>query len=463
MTPLLFDNKDTNKIVHFIGIGGIGVSSLAQWFLAQNWAVSGSDLKSTGITQELKKQGVNVKIGHKRSNLLPKTSLVVYSAAIPAKNPELLRAKELGLEILTYSQALGSLTEKYTTLAITGTHGKSTTTAMVAHILAKAGFDPTVILGSKFLIKNKKETAVGNFQFGQSRFLIIEADEYRDQFLNYSPWAGIITNLELDHLDYFKNLKQTQNSFLKFARLFDPAGFIVLNKDNPSLVQMAAKIKIPVVWFSSRQKNQLKKLSRVLKIPGKHNLMNALASWRLAENLGIKEKDILSALGDFPGIWRRLEYKAQKSVKIDRRLIKIKIFDDYAHHPTETKASLQGLREKFPDDYLICVFQPHQAKRLAGLFDEFKIAFSDANSLFLLDIYQVAGRDKVSQNITSKTLAAEIKRTQKRPTVFYLPYPQKLTAQIKKHLTEIKDIKKVVVVMMGAGDVYTYTDFLLSL
>lgn len=462
MTPLLSHKKQ----VHFIGIGGIGVSSLAQWFLAQNWAVSGSDLKGSKITQELQKKGVKVKIGHKVSNLSPKTALVIHSAAIPADNPELRKAKELGKEILTYSQALGRLTEKYVTLAVAGTHGKSTTTAMTAAILIKAGFDPTVILGSKFLMPDLGTTTIGNFRYGRSDFLVIEADEYRDQFLNYSPWAGIITNIELDHLDYFKNLTQAKNSFLKFSERFDPRGFIVLNKDNPVLRQIAPKIKLPIIWFSSRQKERLKKLSRIIKVPGRHNLMNALAAWSLAENMGIAEKDILSCLADFPGIWRRLEYKAEKTVVLGRQSVKVKIFDDYAHHPTEIKASLQGLAEKFPNHYLICVFQPHQVKRLIGLFDEFKTAFSGADSLILLDIYTVAGRDEVSQNITSADLAAEIAKLKNGPMVSYLPRPERLIENIKEHLILAKKNKKnidaAVVVMMGAGNIADYTPFLLK-
>lgn len=465
---LKLKKSESYKAVHFVGIGGIGMSSLAFWFLAQNWAVSGSDSEDSQILKELTKKGAKVKIGHKSSNIPQSVSLLIYSAAIPAKNPEIKEAKSRNMEILSYAEALGRVMNDYKTITVSGAHGKSTTTAMVAKILEEAGYDPTLIIGGKI--------DGLNFRLGKSDYLVVEADEYAGSFWNYHPWAAIVTNIDLEHLDFYKNLEDIKKSFVKFLNQVDKDGFIVLNKDSENLVSIFPSLKnIHIVWYSIKDKRS-KKLKEILKVPGKHNISNALAGLTLAENLGVLEKTALKALSEFTGIWRRLEYRGMSKSGF-------KIFDDYAHHPTEIKASLQALKEKFPNSNLICVFQPHQAKRLEALFNEFSKAFTGSDHLILLDVYQVAGREEVSQNITSEDLAQAVANQNKVKDVSYLPDcpdpSRRSPASPKTHrgefaeadiaeileitLEDLKEAKKDnVAVLMGAGDIFNLTDKLLS-
>lgn len=443
-----FKKTDSYKAVHFVGIGGIGMSSLASWFLAQNWAVSGSDIQDSQILKNLAKKGAKVKIGHKSSNIPVNASLLIHSAAILNQNPEIKEAKARNMEILTYAEALGRVMNDYKTIAVAGAHGKSTTTAMVAKILIEAGFDPTLILGSKI--------DGSNFRFGKSDYLIVEADEYDGSFWNYHPWAALVTNIDLEHLDFYKDLGAIKKSFIKFLNQVDKDGFIVLNKDNENLVSILPSLKnTHVAWYSLKDKRR-KTIKDLLKVPGKHNLSNALGATTLALNLGIDEKTIFKALSEFKGIWRRLEYRGETKSGF-------KVFDDYAHHPTEIKASLQALKEKFPDSNLVCVFQPHQAKRLEALFKDFAKAFNQADHLILLDVYQVVGREETSQNVTSEDLAMAVANNNKIKDTSYLPDSPERAEILKITLEEIKEAKKNnVVVMMGAGDIFTLTDKLLK-
>lgn len=445
---LKLKKSESYKTVHFTGIGGIGMSSLTSWFLAQNWAVSGSDTQDSQILKELTKKGAKIKIGHKSSNIPLDASLLVRSAAVPMKNPEIKEAKARNMEILTYAEALGRVVMDYKTIAIAGAHGKSTTTAMVAKILEEAGFDPTLILGSKI--------DGSNFRSGKSDYLIVEADEYDGSFWNYHPWAALVTNIDLEHLDFYKDLGDIKKSFIKFLNQVDKDGFIILNKDNENLVSILTSLKnTHVAWYSTKDK-RAKKIKELLKVPGKHNLSNALGATTLALNLGIDEKVIFKALSEFTGIWRRLEYREETKSGF-------KVFDDYAHHPTEIKASLQALKEKFPNSNLVCVFQPHQTKRLEALFKEFSKAFNNADHLILLDVYQVAGREEASQNINSEDLAAAVANQNKVKDVSYLPDGPDRAAILAVTLEELKEAKKDnVVVMMGAGDIFNLTDKLLK-
>ncbi|MCP6719777.1 MAG: UDP-N-acetylmuramate--L-alanine ligase [Patescibacteria group bacterium] len=457
--------KRQNK-VHFIGIGGIGMSALARWFLAQNWAVSGSDLCSSVITQDLKKEGVKVKIGHKKANLpvvdrhSPETTLVIYSQAVLPINPEFKEAKRRGVRTLSYPQALSDVSQEYKTIAVAGTHGKSTTTSLLSLILVKAGFDPTVIVGTK--LRQFSPPAGGkNFRFGRSEYLVIEADEWKASFLNYSPAFAIITNVDREHLDYYKNFSNVKKAFLRFIRNIRPGGVLVLNKDNKNLYSLKSRVqiickrhKVRVVWYYLTP-NVSKKIKKVLKVPGTHNVSNALAAYTLARVLGISERVILQALGGYRGAWRRMELRGK--LQIANRKSQIPVYDDYAHHPTEIKASLQGFREKFPKKKIICVFQPHQAHRLKNLFKEFTTAFQEVDYLILLPIYQVAGRDKVHKGYTSKDLAEKIKK--RKLDVSYLPSPTRLRAEI---LNPKFEIRNSVIVMMGAGDIVEYTDLLVK-
>ncbi len=290
--------------VHFIGIGGIGMSSLARWFLAQNWLVTGSDAAKGVITQELAKDDIKVKIGHKKANLPKNADLVVMTSAIPSDNPELLAAEALGIKAVRYSEALGNLTRQYKTIAIAGSHGKSSTTAIVASILIKAGMDPTVVIGTKVDLPRRGETKTGgwNFRAGKSEWLVIEADEYKGAFWNYKPYAAIVTNVDLEHVDFYKNLSAVKNSFLKFLNSVSKEGYMVLNGDNENLVSIIPRVKQGnIIVFSAGDKKLIERIKKIIKVPGTHNVMNALAAWRLASALGIKDEVIEKAVAGYKG------------------------------------------------------------------------------------------------------------------------------------------------------------------
>ncbi len=478
------------------------MSALARWFLAQKWAISGSDITFSPLLQELKKEGVKVKIGHKKANITSKIALVVYNQAIPASNPELKEAWRRGIPTLTYPEALGHLSRFYKTIAIAGAHGKSTITALLSLILVKAGFDPTVILGTLL-----KEFGNKNFRAGKSDYLVIEADEWKASFLNYSPLYAILTNIDKEHLDFYKNFSNVKKTFLKFINNIgtspirrgstssiltltlkegesrkienNPNSVLVANRDDKNLWALKSKIQkiakrnnCQVIWYSTTtamrphscrvapHRSLVSKIKKVLKIPGHHNVSNALAAYTLARALGVKEKIILQALGQYRGAWRRMEFRG----KLEIGNSKLEIFDDYAHHPTEIKVTFQAFKEKFPRRKIICVFQPHQAHRTKNLFKEFISAFDLADYLILLPIYQVAGRDKPHKGYTSADLAKKIEiRNSKlgiRNSVFYLPSPKKLPVVIRSLVTTCH--LPVVIVMMGAGDIVNYTDLLLK-
>ncbi len=295
---------------------------------------------------------------------------------------------------------------------------------------------------------------------GSSKYLVIEADEYKNSFLNYTLDVALITNIDRDHLDYFKNIQNIRIAFEKFARNIRPNGTIILNKDNKYLLALGKKVDgQKTSWFSLGDVKRVKQLQKVLRIPGKHNIANALGAYGIARTLGIPEATILQAIAKYEGTWRRMEYKGK--LKSAGRQLTTHIYDDYAHHPTEVKASLEGFREKFPNAKLICVYQPHQLQRLKLLFREFTTAFDATDILILLDVYEVSGReDKLSHNISAAKLAETISHRRSSPRTIYLPSSRNLLKTLNR---EVKNCNpEVVIVMMGAGDIIDITETLLQ-
>jgi len=444
------------KKIHFIGIGGIGTSALAQYYLKKGARVYGSDLVSSEITEMLKKKGVKVFIGHKKEHIKRGLDLVIYSPAVRNDNPELNQAKKLGIKCLSYPQALGELTKKYFTIAVCGTHGKSTTTAMAALILIKAGFNPTVILGTKL-----KEFGDSNFRMGgkpkiindqlsmiNNQFLVIEADEWSASFLNYWPRIIVLTNIEKEHLDYYKNLRNLLKAFREFIGHLPENGVLVANGDDKNTKKLKIKnekLKIKIQNFSLRQK-ETKKLKKILKVPGKHNLYNALAALTCARVLGISDKISYQTLGEYKGAWRRME---EQKIKLGKR--KVLLISDYGHHPTEIRATIQAIREKYPKEKIWLVFQPHQYQRTFYLFNDFVSVLSQikVEKLILLPIYKVAGREikKIKQKTSSQKLT-EIINKKNPQKAFYIPDLKKT----KEYL--LKNFDGDIIIVMGAGDVY---------
>jgi len=452
--------KPPKLSAHFIGIGGIGMSALARWFIAQNWSVTGSDIANSQIIQELKKEGVKVKIGHKSGNLSPKTTMVVYNSAILDSNPELTTARRYGLRPLSYAQTIGCLTDAYRTIAIAGSHGKSTTTALTGLTLVRAKFDPNVIVGTKL-----KEFDGKNFRLGQSKWLVLEADEWKGAFWHYSPEIIIVTNIDREHLDFYKNLKNVEKSFLRFLARTRSGGTLILNRDDKNLYslegsikKLSQKLRLKVYWYSLKDK-EAKNVRAILQISGEHNVSNAMAVTTLAiKILKIPLNTVLGALKSYQGAWRRMEFKG----KFKLNKIEIDVYDDYAHHPTEIKATLAAFKLKFPKRPLICIFEPHQSKRLQALFKDFSEAFRAADVTILLPAYEVAGRDTKYFSYTSEKLVKIIQKKYPHKSTFYLKDPKQIAKFLKSKLSQSKDAKPPVLVMMGAGTIVNYTPFLLK-
>lgn len=439
------------RSIYFIGIGGIGLSALARYFLSKGWQVAGSDLSDSPIIRDLVEEGAVIHIGHSANNLKHlKNAVVIYSQAVKPSNPEMKQALKMGLECRSYPQAVGELTKQFKTIAIAGAHGKSTTTAMLALILVEAGLDPTVIVGTKL-----KEFGNSNFRSGKGKYLVLEADEYGGAFWNYFPFISGITNIDREHLDFYKNFDGVKRSFCRFLANHKAGSKIIFNDFNKALGVVVSKAgffkHFPISSISVKTKNKIKQL---LKISGKHNQLNALVAYSVAEELGIAKKIILRSIGKFNGVWRRMEYKGNLKMQgIKQRVL---LFDDYAHHPNEIKATLQGLKEKYPRNKLVCVFQPHQAKRLKALFKDFTRAFSAADKIILFPIYKVAGRENsIEARYDAKSLAHHIKGS------IYLKDPKR--GLNKAILGVIKDYKSpATIVMMGAGNIIDHSQRLLT-
>jgi UDP-N-acetylmuramate--alanine ligase len=407
------------KKYHFVGIGGIGVSAIARMLFLQGKIVVGSDNTQSEITDDLEKLGIKIFIGQKAENIEKDTEVVIYSIAVKEDNPEILEAQKRGLVCLSNPQMLGELSREMFTIAISGTHGKTTTTAMLGHILKKAGLDPTVIVGSKILGENT------NFMAGKSKYLVVEACEYKRSFLNLHPSILVITNIEADHLDYYKDFDDIKSAFRELEQKVPKDGFVIKE-------QHYKKIKTD---FD-------------LLVPGKHNILNAQTAIKTAEILGIPQEKAEEFLKDFRGTWRRLEYKGKENNKEDGNIF----YDDYAHHPTEIKASLSALREKYPDREIVCVFEPHQQSRTKLFFDDFTEALKLSDRVFIAPIFIT--REIDDGFTTNKTLSDAVNK-------FVPAFPIEDPEELKRYLKKINSTKPLCIVLMGAGNIYRWTNSLI--
>lgn len=408
--------------VHCIGIGGIGLSALARYCHAHGARVTGSDGSLSKITEDLKKEGIVIHIGHDAQNVEEGTDLIIYSIAVKDTNPELRIAKERGITCMTYPEALGMLTQEYTTIAVCGTHGKTTTTAMLASMFKACGKNPTVIVGSLL------SDGGTNFIQGDSEYLIVEACEYRRSFLNLHPTHIIVTNIDADHLDYYKDLADIKSAFQEFTDKLPENGSLITHAD-VELITSAKKINADYIDASNIE----------LTVLGEHNKKNAQLALALSDSLGFDQAEARKGLLAFRGTWRRLEYKG---IWHD-----IAMYDDYGHHPTEIQATLQALREKYPHGKynLIAVFQPHLYSRTKLLLDDFAVSFSDADKICILPIY--AAREQDDETISSEDLV------EKTTNAIYM----ETFDEIKKYVLG-KPHYNTVLVTIGAGDVSTFHD-----
>lgn len=447
--------------IHFIGIGGISMSGLAEILLKEGFTVSGSDSRKSPLTQQLEDKGAQIFYGQKAGNIIEGIECVVYTAAINRENPELIEAVARKIPMLTRAELLGQLMKNYETpIAVSGTHGKTTTTSMISHILLEGDLDPTISVGGIL------QAIGGNIRVGNSGTFITEACEYTNSFLNFYPKIGVILNIEEDHLDFFKDLEDIRHSFHQFAALLPPEGTLVINTDIQEYEDICKGLHCSIVTYGtspdsdySAQNISYDEKGRVsfdlirrgqpsgrvvLSVTGDHNVSNALSSIATAELLGLTAETIQKGLLSFVGTDRRFEYKGS--------LDGITIVDDYAHHPTEIIATLKAAKH-YPHRRLWCVFQPHTYTRTKAFFHEFASALSHADHIILADIY--AARETDTLGISSSDLAEEINKL--GTDAHYFSSFDEIEGFLKKNCCS-GDL----LITMGAGDVVNIGENLLK-
>ena len=425
--------NNINKI-YLIGIGGIGVSAVAKYFLESGKEVAGADLVKSDITEELKKRGVKIFYEHKEDNLDDSFDLVIYSSAVPQNNSEFKKAQSLNIPALSYFDFLGELSQKYKTIVVTGTHGKSTTTSLIAMIMIRAGLDPTVFVGTSI------KDLGSNFRLGKSEYLVVEGCEYQANMLKLQPHLIGLPSIDADHLDFYQDLEDIKNHFQEFINKLKDGGNLVYNEADQninSLQKSSGALSVSLNSGSDLEARDIKKVenkqnfSLFLKdeklvnietnLPGDYNITNILVASGLALKLGIKPEIISQTIKEFKGLWRRFEIIGEWNNNL--------IISDYAHHPAELKALLKGAREFYPQKKIVAVFQPHQEDRTQKLFNDFLDSFQNADEVILYPIYEVAGR-RSEKAKSSEDLALEI---YKKPgqNVFYLDSYQYLIGWLK--------------------------------
>ena len=446
--------------VHFIGIGGISMSGLAEVLLDRGFTVSGSDAKSSALTTHLEEMGASVIYGQSAHNITDHIDVVVYTAAIHSDNPELCAAKEHHIPCMTRAELLGQILRNYETpIAVSGTHGKTTTTSMISEILLEADSDPTLSIGGIL------PSIHGNIRVGSSNLFVTEACEYTNSFLSFYPKISLILNIEADHLDFFKDIQDIRHSFQKFASLLPEDGTLIINGDIPNLSEITDGLKCRIVTYGKTSscdyypegitydslarptyylchKGTREKIT--LGVPGEHNVYNSMAAAVLSHILGISMENVRKALENFHGTDRRFQLKG----KTDG----VTIIDDYAHHPTEISATLSAA-QNYPHQKLWCVFQPHTYTRTKAFLPEFAHALSAADHVVLADIY--AARETDTLGISSETLQKEIQNL--GTECDYFPSFEEIENFLKKNYS-LGDL----LITMGAGDVVNIGENLLK-
>ncbi|MGM0378706.1 MAG: UDP-N-acetylmuramate--L-alanine ligase [Bacillota bacterium] len=454
-------NLNTDMHIHFIGIGGIGNSAIAKILLNQGFKVSGSDLKKSDITQDLSQKGAIINIGHKKEHV-QNADLVVFSSAITNKNPEMIQAENQNIKTINRAEMLGYLIDEYKkSIAVSGTHGKTTTTSMITHIMNELELNPTALIGGNL------ESINGNTAIGKKEDIIItEACEYKKNFLNLKPTYGIILNIEEDHLDYFEDINDIAESFIEFAKNIDKDGALIVNNDNYNTKRIEQYIETNYITIGIEQESdyQAKNITFdnnsfptfeiykseeslgkcTLNVPGKHNIYNALSAIVLS-NIFINDiNKVINAISSFKGVHRRFEFKGEFN--------KAKIVDDYAHHPTEIKATLNAAK-KMSYKKIRCVFQPHTFSRTKELLNEFAIAFKEADEIIITDIY--AAREENTFDISSKDLVKEINKN--HSNVNYIGSLKDCSKFLEENIKENE-----LILLLGAGDINKISDYLLK-
>ncbi|HSW94438.1 MAG TPA: UDP-N-acetylmuramate--L-alanine ligase [Gammaproteobacteria bacterium] len=444
--------------IHFIGVGGVGMAGIAEVLLGQGYRVSGSDLADNALTERLRSMGATIYQGHQESHVRD-ADVVVRSSAVNMQNPEILAAREARIPIVARAEMLGELMRFRYGIAIAGTHGKTTTTSLVTSILAEEGVDPTFVIGGRL------NSAGSNARLGTGRYLVAEADESDASFLYLKPMMSVVTNIDADHMDtYHNDFSELRNAFIQFLHRLPFYGLAVLCLDDPVIHDLLLEVSRPVVtygltdasdfWasgmtqsgtrtqFVAERPNGLSPLNITLNLPGRHNVLNALAAIAVATELKISDKAIQTALDKFAGIGRRFQIYGDFSLQNGGS---VKLIDDYGHHPREIAATLQAARHSWPERRLVMVYQPHRYTRTRDLFNEFCEVLSQPDLLVLLDTYS-AGEAPIA-GADGATLFKSIHERKQQKSVF-----------VEKHHQLAGDLQKVlrdgdILLMQGAGNI----------
>jgi UDP-N-acetylmuramate--alanine ligase len=436
--------KIARSEVHFVGIGGIGMSGLAELLKNMGADVTGSDLHESPNTQRLRALGIPVAVGHASDNI-KNPDVVVYSSAVPMENPEIQRARALKIPIIPRAEVLAEVMRLKRGIAVGGTHGKTTTTSMIASILINARLDPTVVVGGRLdLIKS-------NSLLGQGEWLVAEADESDGSFLHLTPEIAVVTNIDDDHMEHFKSGEALENAFLDFASRAPFYGLTVACGDDPRVRRVFENFNKRILFYGFESHNDLqlrgektryeilskgRLLGRFdLNIPGRHNALNAAAAVAVSLEIGLDFAACAAGLSLFVGVDRRFHWKGEARG--------VKVYDDYGHHPTEIAAVLQAFREKFPENKIKILFQPHRYTRTKTSWKEFLTCFGGADEVFVTDIYP-AGEKPIAQ-VDSERLAKEIRHSKVR----YVGSSKSSLAKIQETLQSGD-----VLVTLGAGDIW---------
>lgn len=450
------------KKLHFIGIGGIGMSGIAEILIDQGFKISGSDRALSEVTERLQKLGASIFEGHRAENIAQDVDTVVYSSAVQPDNPEILEAQKRNIPIVRRAEMLAEVMRLKYGIGIAGTHGKTTTTSMTSLVLMEGGLDPTVIVGGKL-------SGLGgtNARLGRGEFIVVEADEYDRSFLSITPTIAVLTTLETDHLDCYRDLEDIKSAFIQFASKVPFYGFIVLCLDEPALLDIMphlSKKKIVTYGLNPqadvqavdiRHKDNSSTYTLVrsnqelgtitLQVPGIHNVQNSLGAITVALELGVPYKKIKAGIEKFAGVYRRWEKKGEVN--------DIALYDDYAHHPTECRATLSGVKSGWRRR-VVCVFQPHLYSRTRDFYEDFGKSFLLSDVLVVTDVYPA--REEPIQGVNGELIVNAAKQFGHKD-VHYVPDKKKVPAFLKS-IVKSGDI----VITMGAGDIWKYGEEFLN-
>jgi UDP-N-acetylmuramate--alanine ligase len=446
--------------IHFVGIGGIGMSGIAEVLLNLGYKVSGSDLRQSDTTERLASIGGEIHIGHARENIID-VDVVVTSTAVRADNPEVVEALARMIPVIPRAEMLAELMRMKFGIAIAGTHGKTTTTSMVATVLTHGGIDPTIVIGGKL------NTLGSNAKLGQGKFLVAEADESDGSFLKLSPTIAVVTNIDADHLDFYSGIEEIKDTFVDFINKVPFYGMAVLCLDDRNIGEVIPRVKKRFVTYGVSSQADIRATNIRLAgnstsfvahykgyrmgeisfgMPGRHNVLNALACIAVAMELDVPFARIQEGFAQFGGVGRRFQIKGE--------VRGIMVVDDYGHHPAEIRATLAAAKNGWPERRLVVAFQPHRYSRTKELFDEFVTAFYDADLLVVTDIY--AASEKPIEGVTAEAMANAIRRHGQKDVTFIADLEE-----ISDHLAEIVRPRDIVLTL-GAGNIWQAGEALLE-